>query len=183
MYLFIEKGLTGGISYIAKRYSKANNKYMEIYDPAKPLKYIEYLDKNNLYDLGMSQYLPHGRFKWLKNEGNFDVNSISEDNSIEYILEVDLKYPDADCQIIAKKFRRNGIKVGNEQKLIPNLGDKTNYVVHYKNLQLYLSLEMKLTKIHMVLKFKQSDRMKNYIDFNTEKKKKLIMNLKKIFLN
>ena len=107
MYLFIEKGLTGGISYIAKRYSKANNKYMEIYDPAKPLKYIEYLDKNNLYDLGMSQYLPHGRFKWLKNEGNFDVNSISEDNSIENILEVDLKYPDADCQIIAKKIQTN----------------------------------------------------------------------------
>ena len=106
MYLFIEKGLTGGISYIAKRYSKANNKYMEIYDPAKPLKYIEYLDKNNLYDWGMSQYLPYGRFKWLKNEGNFDVNSISEDNSIENILELDLKYPDADCQIIAKKFRR-----------------------------------------------------------------------------
>ena len=75
-----------------------------------------------------------------------------------------------------------GIKVGNEQKLIPNLGDKTNYVVHYKKLQLYLSLEMKLTKIHRVLKFKQSDRMKNYIDFNTEKKK-LIMNLKKFFLN
>ena len=36
---------------------------MEIYDPAKPLKYIEYLDKNNLYDWGMSQYLPYGRFK------------------------------------------------------------------------------------------------------------------------
>ena len=52
------------------------------------------------------------------------------------------------------------IKVGDVKKLIPNLGIKTNYVVHYRNLQLYLSLGMKLTKIHRVLKFKQSDWMK-----------------------
>ena len=49
MYLFIEKGLRRGISYIAKRHSEANNKYMKNYDPAKPTKYIEHLDKNNLY--------------------------------------------------------------------------------------------------------------------------------------
>ena len=62
------------------------------------------------------------------------------------------------------------IKVGDVKKIIPNLDNKTNYVVHYRNLQLYLSLRMKVTKIHEVLKFKQSDWMKNYIDFNTEKR-------------
>ena len=77
MYLFIEKGLKGGISYIVKRYSEANNKYMKNYDPIKPSKYIEYLDKNNLYGWAMSGYLPYGRFKWLKNVDDFDVNSIS----------------------------------------------------------------------------------------------------------
>ena len=63
-----------------------------------------------------------------------------------------------------------GIKVGDVMKLIPNLGNETNYVLHYKNLQLYLSLGMKLTKIHKMLKFKQSDWMKKHINFNTELK-------------
>ena len=69
-----------------------------------------------------------------------------------------------------KIIEERGIKVGDVMKLVPNLGDKTNYVLHYRNLQLYLSLGMKLTKIHTVLKFKQSDWMKKYIDFNTEKR-------------
>ena len=66
MYLLIEKGLTRGIFYIAKRYSKANNKYMKNFDPKKPSKFITYLDMNNLYGWGMSGYLPYGGFKWLK---------------------------------------------------------------------------------------------------------------------
>ena len=54
-YLFIEKGLRGGISYIAKRYAKANNKYMNDYDPEKSLTFTTYLDKNNLYGWSMSE--------------------------------------------------------------------------------------------------------------------------------
>ena len=57
MHLFIEKRMRGGIFYIAKRYSKANNKYMESYDSSKESKYITYLDANNLYGWAMSQYL------------------------------------------------------------------------------------------------------------------------------
>ena len=47
-YLFIEKGTRGGVSYIGKRYAKANNKYMNDYDPEKPSTLTTYLDKNNL---------------------------------------------------------------------------------------------------------------------------------------
>ena len=61
-------------------------------------------------------------------------------------------------------------KVGDVKKLIPSLGNKTNYVVHYRNLQLYFSLGKKLTNIHRVLKLKQFDWMKKYIDFNTGKR-------------
>ena len=49
---------------------------------------------NNLYGWAMSGYLPYGRFKWLRNVDGFDINSISEKNSMGYILEVDLEYPD-----------------------------------------------------------------------------------------
>ena len=61
-YLFIEKGLRGGISYIAKRCAKANNKYMYDYDPKKPSTFISYLDMNNLYGWAMSEYLPYEGF-------------------------------------------------------------------------------------------------------------------------
>ena len=70
------------------------------------------------------------------------------------------------CKKIADKY---GIKVGDVKKLIPNLGNKTSYVVHYKNVQLYLSLGIKLTKIHRMLKFRQPGWMKKHIDFDTEK--------------
>ena len=144
MYLFIDKGLRGGISYIAKRYAKANNKYMKNYDPKKPSKFITYLDMNNLYGQGLSG------FECLKNVDGFDVNSISEKSEIGYFLEVDLEYLDelhvlhndyplapeklaipydmlSDyCKKIADKY---GIKVDDVMKLILNLGNKTNYVV------------------------------------------------------
>ena len=65
MFQFIEKGMRGGVSYIANRYRKANNKYMKEYDEKVPSKYIMYLDANNLYGWAMSQYLATGNFKWM----------------------------------------------------------------------------------------------------------------------
>ena len=194
MHLFIENGMRGGISYIAKRYSKANNKYMICYDSSKESKYITYLDANNLYGWVMSQYLPYSGFKWLnqKEISDFCLNAISENSSIGYIIEVDLQYPSElhdlhnDYPLAPEKLEisqnmlsklclstanKNGIKIGGVNKLVPNLDNKSEYVVHYRNLQLYLSLELKLTEVHRILKFKQSDWLKKYTDLNIDKRK------------
>ena len=85
-YLFIEKGLRGN--------AKANNKYINDYDPKKPSTFKSYLGMDNLYGWAMSEYLPCGRFKWLKIIDKFDVMSIGEKSPIGYFLEVDLEYPD-----------------------------------------------------------------------------------------
>ena len=91
-FFIIEKGTRGGISYIAKRYAKASNKYMNDYNSNKQSTFITYLDKNNLYGWSMSKYLPCGEFKWVKNVDELDIMSINE-KSDGYILEVDFKYP------------------------------------------------------------------------------------------
>ena len=82
------------------------------------------------------------------------------------------------CKKIADEYE---IKVGDVKKLIPNLGNKTNYVVHHKNFQWYLPSGIKLTKIHRVLKFKQSGWMKKYIDLNTEKRTNAANSFEKYF--
>ena len=62
-YMSFERGMRGGVSYINKRYSKANNEYCKDYDKEKRKNYIIYLDMNNLYGYAMSQYLPRADFK------------------------------------------------------------------------------------------------------------------------
>ena len=194
MYQFIEKGMRDGISYIANRYGKANNKYMKSYDEKSPSKYIMYLDANNLYGWAMSQYLPTGGFKWLseKKINKLNLNKYKEDSEKGLILEVDLEYPkdlhdlhnDYPCapeevkvnedmlsDYCKKIALKHNISTGLVHKLILTLSDKQKYVLHYQNLQLYLSLGLKLNKIHRVLEFNQSPWLKQYIDFNTEKRK------------
>ena len=154
----------------------------------------------------MSQYLPYSGFKWLNQKEiiGFCLNSISENSSIGYILEVDLEYPSElhelhnDYLVAPEKLEISqnmlskywfnianayGIKISGVNKFIPNLGNKSKYVVHYRNLQLYLSLGMKLTKINRMLKFKKSDWLKNTLTLIQTKGRMQLIILKKNFLN
>ena len=194
MHLFIEKGMRGGISYINKRYSEANNENCPNYDNEKPKRYINYLDMNNLYGYAMSQYLPYADFRWVKNIDKIKQKlvNIKSNSSNGYTLEVDVEYPqelhdihndyplapakiDIPKEWLSKYCLRianvHNITTGTVKNLVPNLMNTNNYVVHYRNLQQCLELGMKLKKIHRILKFKQKDWMKPYIDFNTQKRK------------
>ena len=179
---------------------------MKDYDNNKENIFIMYLYANSLYGWAMTQYLPYGNFKWLtKGQINkFNLALIVENNSDGYTLEVDLEYPNdvhnvhndyplapgklkiskdmlsGYCYDIADKY---GIKFDKINKLVPNLGNKEKYGIHYKNLQLYLLLGMKVTKVHRILKFKQPDCLKKFVDFNTEKRKNAAIILKKNSLN
>ena len=173
MLLMVEKGIRGGVSMVSNRYGKANNKYMKDFNKKEPSKYLTYFDANNLYGDAMSKKLPVHNFKWMSNkeiENLFNNQIVQVWKKTPCILEVDLEYPEElhdlhnDYPLCPERVEcDNGVK-----KLIPNLRDKNNYVVHYKTLMQYLSLGMKLKKIHRGIKFIESAFLKPYIDKNTK---------------
>ena len=91
----MEKWIMRGVSYIANRYRKANNKNMKNHDKNAQSKYIMYLDANNLYGWAMSQYLPTGNFRWMtdKEISKIDLGKYKTDGKKGLILEMDLEYP------------------------------------------------------------------------------------------
>ena len=185
MLLMFEKGIRGGISIISNRYGEANNKYMgRGFNENKPSKYLMYLDANNLYGCAMSEKLPTHGFKWLTGG---EMEKIYENrhnlNKMPCILEVDLEYPENlhdrhnDYPLCPEKVKcKNGV-----EKLIPNLRDKTKYVIHYKNLIQCLDMGLKIKHIHRGIKFVESEWMKPYIDKNTNLRAKAKNNFEKDF--
>ena len=177
MLLMFEHGIRGGISMISNRYGQANNIYMEEkYDESKPDKYITYLDANNLYGWAMCKKLPIDNFKWMSDQELLNWRTGG------CILEVDLEYPKElhdlhnDYPLAPER-----LKVNKVEKLIPNLNDKKKYIVHYENLKLYVSLGLKITKIHRGINFRESDWMKEYIDLNTRLRSKAQSDFEKDF--
>ncbi|MCH2406167.1 MAG: DNA polymerase, partial [Nitrosopumilus sp.] len=188
MYTFIERGIRGGVSMISTRFAKANNPACKVYDATKPTTYLLYLDANNLYGCSMVSYLPTHGFRFLSENEFSDLNieTLSPEAEDGYIYEVDLEYPEelhdlhSDYPLCVEPleitesmmspFQQKFPKQPPQIKLTPNLLNKRNYIVHYRNLQLYLKLGMKLTKIHKILTFKQSPWLKKYIDYNTSQR-------------
>ena len=186
MLLMFEKGIRGGISIISNRYGEANNKYMKGFNKNKLSKFLMYLDANNLYGCAMSEKLPTHGFKWLTSgemEKLFKNQVVQVWEKTPCILEVDLEYPKElhkshnDYPLCPERVKCDkGV-----EKLIPNLGDKTKYVIHYKNLMQCLKLGMKLKKIHRGIKFVESNWLKPYIDKNTNLRSQAKNNFEKDF--
>ena len=184
--LMIEKGIRGGISIISNRYGKANNKYMKDFNEKELSKYLMYVDANNLYGWAMLQKLPIHSFEWMTNEeieNLFKVQVVQFWEKTPCILEVDLTYPEElhdlhnDYPLCPERVECDkGVK-----KLIPNLRDKNNYVVHYKTLMQYLNLGMELKKIHRGIKFIECDFLKPYINMNTNLRTQAKNNFEKDF--
>jgi hypothetical protein len=170
MHLFLEQGLRGGISTITHKHAKTNNKDVPDYVPSQPSSHVTYLDANNLCGWAMSQALPVDVFRWLENQEieSLSVLEISDDSENGYILEVDLDYPPNlydlhnEYPLAPEKMKVKEnmlspyakqlleeleLKGTSTEKPMPSLHSKEKYAVHYRNLNLYLSLGMKLTRM------------------------------------
>ena len=138
MLLMVEEGIRGGICHSIHRYAKANNKYMKNYIENVESSNIQYLDANNLYGWAMSQKLPVNDFKWLEDTSEINEEFIKnyDENNKGYILKVDVKYPrklhnlHSDLPFLPKRM-----KIDKCKKLVCNLRNKKNYVVHIKSLK------------------------------------------------
>ena len=185
--LFFERGKRGGITNIAHREAKANNKYLSDYNPNKKSTYLIYLDANNLYGWAMSEPLPYGGFRWLE---DFPENKmLPKVEGKGRFYEVDLEYPkelhdlhndypcapesmhitndmlSEYCHELKDQFNISDSKV---KKLMTTLNDKKNYVVHERLLEYYLELGLKFKKVHKVIEFFEKPWLKDYIQFNTD---------------
>lgn len=191
MLLFVERSKRGGISMISHRKATANNQYLSDYNPEEEQRYIAYHDMTNLYGYAMMQKLPVGEFQWVDPAVFTEdyLKNIDTENDYGYFLEVDLNYPaeihdyhndlpfcpenaqgqwSDYCQSIADEL---GIKNSKVTKLIPNLYDKKNYVIHFRYLKQALENGLELKQVHKVLQFRQEYVMRDYITKNTNLRK------------
>ena len=185
MLLMVEKGIKGGICHPIYRYAKANNKYIKDYDKNKESSYLKYRDVNNLYGWAMSQKLPVNNFEWIEDTFQFNedfIKNYNEESNEVYFLKVNVQYLEKLHELHNHLlFLPERLKIKKVEKLVANLHDKTEYVIHIRNLKQALNHELVLKKVHKVIRFNQNDRVKTYIDMNTELRNKGKNDFKKEF--
>ena len=174
MLLMFEKGIRGGMCQVTYKYAKVNNKYKKSYDKNKESSYLEYVDANNLHGWAMSQKLPIGNFEWIKKDdiSKFDekfTKNYDENSDKGCIFELDVEYPKHICMLHGDlPFLPERMKINKCTKLVCNIHNKENYVVHIRALKQALNHGLKLTKVLRIIQFDQEAWLKPYININTE---------------
>ena len=185
MLLMVEEGIRRGICHAVQRYAHANNKYMNDYGNKNKSSYIQYLDANNLYGKAMTEKLPVRGFKWMEDISKIDedfVKVYNKNDNKGYILDVDVDYPSkvqnlhSDLPSLPERM-----VINNTKTLVCNLNDKKNYIVHINVLKQALDHGLKLKKVHRIIEFEQEAWLKEYIDVNTELRKKATNDFEKDF--
>ena len=211
MYLFLMDTLRGGITVCNKKMVKSDNIYTrKAHDECsnkkikKKLKtndldkFLMYFDANNLYGHSMSQELPYKNFKW-SNDLTLDPRNLQKgiyefdteipkslyDKVKDYPLCPEIKTITEDNLSEYQKYLNDKLNKQeyNDKKLILDLLPKKNYKIYYKNLEYYLKLGIKVTKVHKILNFDEKPFLKEYIDVNTELRKQSKNDLEKIYSN
>jgi len=184
MVQYLEQCKRGGVSFINTRYLHCNH-----FEKGS----IMYLDANNLYGAALSEKLPLKDFRWLSKR-EIEVLDLSQDFDGDkgYIVECDLHYPShlheshSNLPLAPEilevgfdnlsPFTKDAMKktegvVYKDVKLMSTFHDRKNYVLHVKNLKLYIELGMVLKGIHRALEFTQDYIIAPYIEKTTAARK------------
>ncbi len=190
MVHFLEQCKRGGLSFV-------NTRHLEVKNDANhhATEELVYLDANNLYGSSQMCKLPYKDFRWMSESeiATFDLTQ-NFDGDKGYFIECDLHYPKAlhkthaNYPIVAEMLEVNyddlspysqeavfitqGKNRYKDIKLMTTFYDKCNYICHIKNLILYLSLGLKLIKIHKILEFSQKKLFAPYIKMTTKARQK-----------
>ena len=169
------------------------NRYVKSSDTKK----ILYQDANNLDGWAMSQPLPYDKIRFDKNVQSENILNTPDDSDIGYFIENDLKYPDKikektkhfpfapkktipdDFNDYMKEFIVDTYT--QTKKLICDLSDKKNSLIHYRMLKFYVGHGMVIEKVHNVISFKRSKWLEIYMHFDTQKRNKAKNDLEKDF--
>ena len=201
MYLFLMDTIRGGICVVNKKHVITDNIYTrKVHNESsdkkvnKKLKtndsnkFISYLDPNNLYGYSMSKPLPYKNFKW-SDDLTLDPNNLQigiyevdveipkelHDKFVDYPLRPEIKNISENMLSEYQKYLNDKLNIKyneKDKKLILDLLPKKNYKVYYKNLEYYRKLGLKVTQVHRILTFDEKPFLKEYIDLNTELRKK-----------
>ena len=141
----------------------------------------------------MCEPLPIDQFSMVDNPDVFDAMQVADDAEYGFILEIDANIPNRlhgnfnDYPLAPEKIRvtqdmlspfqhRHFPPNKSTEKLVPHLGRLEKYVVHYRNLKLYIQLGLEVTKTYRVVRFRQGAWLKSFMELNIEQRREAARN-------